>query len=233
MSIDISKIPREILGTEILYSLDGKSLLSYCEVSKTIRDYCKNEPAIKLFIWFYTNSPDQFSTVRDMLKSENFTFKKSNFPIPDFSFLHGAKIIKIFSKVDKIPSSVFYLKKLEQFFSINNNISDIPTEIRKLKNLKRLYLNSNKISTIPKELGELKNLEILDLGNNKISKIPKEIGKLENLKTLILYGNEISKIPKEMENLEKLEKLILTGNNVSKKDVPAKLFENENLEIKI
>lgn len=84
------------------------------------------------------------------------------------------------SSLNKLPSSISSLKKLEHLDLSCNHLTDLPSAICDLSNLKSLDLSWNDLSVFPEVLMELK-LELLDLTNNRIKALPddySEFGKV-------------------------------------------------------
>jgi len=122
-------------------------------------------------------------------------------------FICLEKLVISSNRLEKIPSTIQNLEKL-QYLSLNHNkFKTLPQEIGNLIELKELYLSYNQLEKFAPEIGNLAKLEFLYINGNKITKIPKEIGDLINLKVLVIGKNSLSTLPDEIGNLTRLTEL--------------------------
>ncbi|XP_063787724.1 volume-regulated anion channel subunit LRRC8C-like isoform X2 [Pseudophryne corroboree] len=146
----------------------------------------------------------------------------------------------LYCQLDRIPSSVFSLVKLQNLDLSNNSLSSLVelASFQQLKNLVCLRLSNNKISAIPPHIAKLASLEILyisrnqlteisvavfkltrlshlDVSNNEICILPTEIGQLVNLEYLSVSHNRLTSLPNHLFSCIKLQTLILSHNHIS------------------
>ncbi|XP_062853208.1 volume-regulated anion channel subunit LRRC8A-like [Trichomycterus rosablanca] len=156
--------------------------------------------------------------------------------------------------LQRIPSSVFYLRNLQEIDLKGNNlktieeivsfqhfprlfllklecnsITHIPVHIGCLKTLGQLHLSRNFISSLPGQLFQCSRLYHLDLSHNKLSAIPDEIQDMERLQTLNLSNNNIAALPEGLFKCTTLQLLILDHNNL--KTVSAQVGKLTNLTL--
>lgn len=97
------------------------------------------------------------------------------------------------TRLQKVPSYVFDMTKLEELNLSDNNLTGaLPAEIRHLQNLRVLNASGNQMTGVPAEIGQLSKLEELDLSDNQLTGLPLELGNLSNLRVLDLRGNNAS-----------------------------------------
>ncbi|XP_075061207.1 volume-regulated anion channel subunit LRRC8A-like [Mixophyes fleayi] len=142
--------------------------------------------------------------------------------------------------LDRIPSSVFslvklqmvdfsnnclcslvelasfqQLEKLECLCLSNNIISTIPPHIAKLASLERLYISSNQLTEISVAVFKLARLSYLDISNNEICTLPTEVGQLVGLEYLSIAHNRLTSLPNQLFSCTKLQTLIVSHNRIS------------------
>jgi hypothetical protein len=90
-----------------------------------------------------------------------------------------------------------------------------PSGVFELVRLESLNLGKNQIETIPPAIGDLSNLKVLKLSRNRLRSLPEEIGRLKLLTELHVSRNQIECLPEKFWNLERLELLNLGENRLS------------------
>lgn len=123
--------------------------------------------------------------------------------------------------IDRIPTYIGLLQKLEKLDLKVNKIKSIPDSIGELLYLKELDLSNNQIQIIPESFSAMESLNILNLRHNNLTSLPNAIGKLENLKYLDISHNKLMNLPKSFKNLGNLKYLKLYGNQFE--EIPAHL----------
>lgn len=118
------------------------------------------------------------------------------------------------TKIEDI-SNLQYLDKLNSLKFLFNMIKVIPPTINLIKKLEYLYLSHNQIEVLPKALFNIDKLYYLDAQNNNISIIPSDIGNLKNLYFLNLGHNRIENLPDYLFKCTKLMTLKLSNNLIS------------------
>uniref|UniRef100_A0A1A8JW56 Leucine rich repeat containing 8 family, member A n=1 Tax=Nothobranchius kuhntae TaxID=321403 RepID=A0A1A8JW56_NOTKU len=110
------------------------------------------------------------------------------------------------NKIEKIPSQLFYCRKLRVLDLSHNNLTMIPTDISVLQNLQYLAVTANRIETLPNELFQCKKLRTLNLGNNCLQSLPSRFGELTALTQLELRGNRLECLPVELGECKQLKR---------------------------
>ncbi|XP_062372556.1 volume-regulated anion channel subunit LRRC8A [Sardina pilchardus] len=102
------------------------------------------------------------------------------------------------NKIEKIPSQLFFCRKLRFIDLSHNNLTSIPADIGFLQNLQYFAVTSNRIEILPPELFQCKKLRALNLGNNYLQVLPSRFGELTSLQQLELRGNRLEGLPVEL-----------------------------------
>ncbi|XP_064882884.1 volume-regulated anion channel subunit LRRC8A-like isoform X2 [Oncorhynchus nerka] len=110
------------------------------------------------------------------------------------------------NKIDKIPSQLFYCRKLRFLDLSHNNLTYIPADVGYLQNLQYLVVTANRIEALPNELFQCKKLRTLNLGNNCLTSLPSRFGELTALTQLELRGNRLDCLPVELGECRQLKK---------------------------
>nr|XP_046241462.1 volume-regulated anion channel subunit LRRC8A [Scatophagus argus]XP_046241463.1 volume-regulated anion channel subunit LRRC8A [Scatophagus argus] len=110
------------------------------------------------------------------------------------------------NKIEKIPSQLFYCRKLRFLDLSHNNLTCIPTDIGFLQNLQYLAVTANRIESLPNELFQCKKLRTLNLGNNCLQSLPSRFGELTGLTQLELRGNRLECLPVELGECRQLKR---------------------------
>lgn len=104
------------------------------------------------------------------------------------------------STLEKIPSEITQLSKLETLSIRSSSLTSLPSIIGRLSNLKTLDLANNQLRSLPSSMKDLSSLTDLDLSRNQFSSIPEEIAKLltskSQLKSISLLHNPLESISK-------------------------------------
>ncbi|KAI4816730.1 hypothetical protein KUCAC02_009043 [Chaenocephalus aceratus] len=93
------------------------------------------------------------------------------------------------NKIEKIPSQLFFCRKLRFLDLSHNNLTSIHADVGFLLNLQYFAVTANRIETLPPELFKCKKLRTLNLGNNCLQTLPSRFGELTGLTQLELRGN--------------------------------------------
>ncbi|KAF3849397.1 hypothetical protein F7725_015894 [Dissostichus mawsoni] len=93
------------------------------------------------------------------------------------------------NKIEKIPSQLFFCRKLRFLDLSHNNLTSIHADVGFLLNLQYFAVTANRIETLPAELFKCKKLRTLNLGNNCLQTLPSRFGELTGLTQLELRGN--------------------------------------------
>ncbi|KAI1904753.1 hypothetical protein AGOR_G00008940 [Albula goreensis] len=102
------------------------------------------------------------------------------------------------NKIEKIPSQLFFCRKLRFLDLSHNNLTYIPADVGFLQNLQYFAVTANRIETLPPELFQCKKLRTLNLGNNCLQSLPSRFGELTGLTQLELRGNRLECLPVEL-----------------------------------
>ncbi|KGL74214.1 Leucine-rich repeat-containing protein 8A [Tinamus guttatus] len=128
------------------------------------------------------------------------------------------------NKIEKIPTQLFYCRKLRYLDLSHNNLTSIPPDIGLLQNLQNLAVTANRIESLPPELFQCKKLRTLNLGNNVLQSLPSRVGELTNLSQIELRGNRLECLPVELGDCPLLKRSGLV--------VEEDLFNTLPLEVK-
>ncbi|XP_063066928.1 leucine rich repeat containing 8 VRAC subunit Aa [Engraulis encrasicolus] len=110
------------------------------------------------------------------------------------------------NKIDKIPSQLFFCRKLRHLDLSHNNLTSIHPDIGFLQNLQSLALTANRIEVLPAELFQCRKLRSLHLGNNCLTSLPSRFGELTSLSSLELRGNRLEGLPVELSECRLLKR---------------------------
>ncbi|KAK5909522.1 volume-regulated anion channel subunit LRRC8A [Gymnodraco acuticeps] len=110
------------------------------------------------------------------------------------------------NKIEKMPSQLFYCRKLRFLDLSHNNLTYIPADIGFLQNLQYLAVTANRIESLPNELFQCKKLRTLNLGNNCLQSLPSRFGELTGLTQLELRGNRLECLPVELAECRQLKR---------------------------
>uniref|UniRef100_A0A8B9IUQ8 Leucine-rich repeat-containing protein 8A n=1 Tax=Amazona collaria TaxID=241587 RepID=A0A8B9IUQ8_9PSIT len=102
------------------------------------------------------------------------------------------------NKIEKIPTQLFYCRKLRYLDLSHNNLTFLPPDVGLLQNLQNLTVTANRIESLPPELFECRKLRTLNLGNNVLQSLPSRVGELTNLSQIQLRGNRLECLPVEL-----------------------------------
>ncbi|XP_032867824.1 volume-regulated anion channel subunit LRRC8A [Tyto alba] len=102
------------------------------------------------------------------------------------------------NKIEKIPTQLFYCRKLRYLDLSHNNLTSIPPDVGLLQNLQNLAVTANRIESLPPELFQCRKLRTLNLGNNVLQSLPSRVGELTNLSQIELRGNRLECLPVEL-----------------------------------
>jgi len=115
--------------------------------------------------------------------------------------------------LNKVPSGVYRIQKLNYLDLSNNELSEINPKISRLEYLKTLNLSHNALNDLPWEFGYVRYIENLDLSHNLFDSIPLALKYSKHLNTLNLSNNNISEVI--LTTQVKLCKLDLSHNAIS------------------
>ncbi|XP_028318613.1 leucine rich repeat containing 8 VRAC subunit Aa [Gouania willdenowi] len=110
------------------------------------------------------------------------------------------------NKIEKIPSQLFFCRKLRFLDLSHNNLTSIHADVGFLQNLQYLAVTANRIEALPPELFQCKKLRTLNLGNNCLQTLPSRFGELTGLTQLELRGNRLECLPVELGECRLLKK---------------------------
>ncbi|XP_037536156.1 volume-regulated anion channel subunit LRRC8A [Nematolebias whitei] len=127
-------------------------------------------------------------------------------PIQIGTLINLEKLYLNRNKIEKIPSQLFYCRKMRVLDLSHNNLTSIPTDIGFLQNLQYLAVTANRIETLPNELFQCKKLRTLNLGNNCLQSLPSRFGELTCLAQLELRGNRLECLPVELGECRQLKR---------------------------
>ncbi|KAI4890389.1 hypothetical protein NFI96_014547 [Prochilodus magdalenae] len=129
------------------------------------------------------------------------------------------------NKIDKMPSQLFFCRKLRFLDLSHNNLTSIPSDIGFLQNLQYFAVTANRIETLPPELFQCKKLRTLNLGNNCLTTLPSRFGELTGLTQLELRGNRLEGLPVELAECRLLKRSGLVVEEDLFKTLPTELKE--------
>ncbi|XP_066501253.1 leucine rich repeat containing 8 VRAC subunit Aa [Hoplias malabaricus] len=129
------------------------------------------------------------------------------------------------NKIDKIPSQLFFCRKLRFLDLSHNNLTSIHPDIGLLQNLQYFAVTANRIETLPPELFQCKKLRTLNLGNNCLISLPSRFGELTGLTQLELRGNRLEGLPVELAECRLLKRSGLVVEEDLFKTLPTEVKE--------
>ncbi|XP_060791598.1 volume-regulated anion channel subunit LRRC8A-like [Neoarius graeffei] len=110
------------------------------------------------------------------------------------------------NKIDRIPSQLFFCRKLRFLDLSHNKLSSIHPDIGLLQNLQYISVTANRIKTLPLNLFQCKKLRTLNLGKNCLTALPSCIGQLMFLTQLELCSNWLEGLPVELGECRMLKR---------------------------
>ncbi|XP_029940758.1 volume-regulated anion channel subunit LRRC8A-like [Salarias fasciatus] len=110
------------------------------------------------------------------------------------------------NKIEKIPSQLFFCRKLRFLDLSHNNLTSIHADVGFLQNLQYFAVTANRIESLPPELFQCKKLRTLNLGNNCLQTLPSRFGELTGLTQLELRGNRLECLPVELGDCRLLKR---------------------------
>uniref|UniRef100_A0A8C5RZL6 Volume-regulated anion channel subunit LRRC8A n=1 Tax=Laticauda laticaudata TaxID=8630 RepID=A0A8C5RZL6_LATLA len=128
------------------------------------------------------------------------------------------------NKIEKVPTQLFFCRKLRYLDLSHNLLTCIPAEIGALQNLQNLAVTANRIEALPAELFQCRKLRTLHLGNNILQSLPSRVGELASLSQIELRGNRLECLPVELGDCPLLKRSGLV--------VEEDLFNTLPLEVK-
>jgi len=118
--------------------------------------------------------------------------------------------------IDRLPLSLYNLKKLNKLVIKRTNVDTIPNEISKLTNLKFLDLSDNKIRFVSSEISSLSELKILTLrGNKELAELNVRKNCLGKLRVLNLSDCSLKEEPRFIDNLKNLQEAFFNNNELT------------------
>ncbi|XP_072000702.1 volume-regulated anion channel subunit LRRC8A-like [Engystomops pustulosus] len=165
---------------------------------------------------------------------EGLSIDNDNIKLSSLSILKKFTNLKELSlnrcRMDRIPSSIFSLVKLQELDFSDNNLSFLEelASLQQLKNLVSLYLSNNIITSIPPHIIKVSRLEKLYIDHNQLTSICDAVFKLTRLSYLDVSKNEIHSLPAEIGNLVGLEYLSISHNELT--SLPDQLFSCTKLK---
>ncbi|XP_026882849.2 leucine rich repeat containing 8 VRAC subunit Aa [Electrophorus electricus] len=129
------------------------------------------------------------------------------------------------NKIDKIPSQLFFCRKLRFLDLSHNNLTAIHPDIGLLQNLHYLAVTANRIETLPPELFQCRKLRTLNLGSNCLTSVPSRFGELTGLTQLELRGNRLEGLPVELGECHLLKRSGLIVEEELFKTLPPEVKE--------
>ena len=243
--IGLNSIPDEIF--RLNYSVDGfkwwlnvdftKVDLSYNNLNEKTFKGLKYIPHVKI-LYLISNRFNMIPSCIFYLQGLIFLdLSNNNIFYIDDHFCWNLTILRtlILSKnrIDKIPSSIRYMRNLEDLNLSNNELTKIPKELSFLENLKILNISYNKLRVIESNIfNNLFDLEELYCNNNILTNISNlnnytVFDSIVNLKILdISYNNyQDYMVFRQLSNLEKINISNNKLRNIYGLNLCAKLYE--------
>lgn len=137
------------------------------------------------------------------------------------AYLSKLKTIKFTDTEDtlKLPTTLRYLKKLEDIQIENCVMDSFPKQIFWVSSLKFLYLSKTNTYSLSTHFERLPNLEVLIIEDNPITSLPNNIYLAKNLRLLSIRNTKITKLPITISQMENLALLDVRGCAISKEYV--------------
>ncbi|MCC5946703.1 MAG: leucine-rich repeat domain-containing protein [Bernardetiaceae bacterium] len=165
----------------------------------------------------------------DLSEKKHRRIPKDVFKNSDLEVLILAGNAKTPNRLNKLPSDISKLPKLEVLHLEHNRLSALPNEIGKLENLRNLRLQNNEIKTLPPSFSDLIALEELNLSQNMLEELPYDIGKMQYLYSLNLSQNRFFSLAPSFGDLESLQYLDLSNNQID--SLPSTFFNLKKLKM--
>ncbi|XP_072303575.1 uncharacterized protein lrrc69 [Eucyclogobius newberryi] len=113
--------------------------------------------------------------------------------------------------IQRLPSEIKSLTKLQCLSLAHNKLEDIPAELGHLIELTEVNFTHNCLSALPQEIYHCKQLNKIHLARNQLNSLPEGIRALTKLQVLDVAGNMLSMFPAEFHHL-RLKELYCEGN---------------------
>uniref|UniRef100_A0AAV2KB07 Disease resistance R13L4/SHOC-2-like LRR domain-containing protein n=1 Tax=Knipowitschia caucasica TaxID=637954 RepID=A0AAV2KB07_KNICA len=135
------------------------------------------------------------------------------------------------NQIQRLPSEIKSLTKLQCLSVAHNRLEDIPAELGHLIELTEVNFTHNCLSALPQEMYHCKLLSKIYLARNQLDTLPEGIQALTKLQVLDVAGNKLSMFPAEFHQL-RLKELYCEGNKFVQCDPKPSVLGQEVVSLK-
>ncbi|XP_055013595.1 leucine-rich repeat-containing protein 69 [Boleophthalmus pectinirostris] len=133
--------------------------------------------------------------------------------------------------IQRLPSEINSLTKLQCLSLAHNRLEDIPSELGHLTELTEVNFTDNCLSQLPHEIYHCKLLTKIYLAKNQLNRLPEGIRVLTKLQVLDVAGNKLAMFPAEFHHLH-LTELYFEGNKLVQCNPIPSVLGQEMLSLK-
>ena len=163
-----------------------------------------------------SNNEKRFKIKKDACKNYDFLDASQVIHPLEYALKNKKEVRKVNASnlaIDKVPTGLYRIAKLNYLDLSNNNLSELSPKIGRFEYLKTLNLAHNQLKGLPFEFAYIRYVEILDLSHNLLDSIPEVLKYSKHLQTLNLSNNAISEV--NLTTQVKLNNLDLSHNALS------------------
>lgn len=91
---------------------------------------------------------------------------------------------------------------MQELILTENFLNKLPSSIGRMVKLNNLNVDRNALESIPIEIGNCISLGVLSLRDNKLKRLPNELGDCTELHVLDVSGNQLQNLPYTLVNLQ-------------------------------
>lgn len=177
-----------------------------------------------------TEFPKNFSELNNLLYIASYNNPFTKFP-DGFEKMYGLNHLELsHTRIDSIPGSIAYLSKLKTIkFTDTDDTLKLPTTLRYLKGLQDIQIENCIMDSFPKEIFKVMSLRFLYLSKTNTYFLSSHFERLPNLEVLVLEDNPISSIPNTIYLAKNLRVISLRNTKITK--LPVTISQMENLAV--